>query len=147
MGRLIALGPGFATLLATLVVVFAGSAGAIPGGIFDDEDDTTPTSGAIDFRDVNFGNFLTECPQAGLRGGTPRPLDRRARDEVEQRSNGGSNDRVNQDYSCLPQDETSLDQNPVNGSNIVGGANDYRLGWGTSGFYASTNNGNDWYDG
>ena len=31
--------------------------------------------------------------------------------------------------------------------NIVGGANDYRLGWGTSGFYASTDNGEHWYDG
>jgi len=29
----------------------------------------------------------------------------------------------------------------------VAGANDYRLGWGTSGFYSTTDNGNHWYDG
>src|SRR5690348_14514504 len=101
MRRLLAVLPPLAALLATLSVIFAGSAGAIPGGLFDDEDDTTSTSGAIEFRDVNFGNFLTECPQAGLRGRSNQPLDRRARDQVEQRSNGGSNVRVNQDYSCM----------------------------------------------
>jgi hypothetical protein len=47
----------------------------------------------------------------------------------------------------MPQDETALDINPNDKSNVLGGANDYRLGWGTSGFYASTDNGNHWYDG
>jgi hypothetical protein len=47
----------------------------------------------------------------------------------------------------MPQDETTIDQNPNDPSNLVAGANDYRLGWGTSGFYASTDGGNHWYDG
>ena len=54
---------------------------------------------------------------------------------------------LNQDYSCIPQDETSIDDQPGDAANIVAGANDYRLGWGTSGFYATTDNGNNWYDG
>jgi hypothetical protein len=62
-------------------------------------------------------------------------------------SDQGSNVRANQDYACMPQDETALDLNPQNKQNVVGGANDYRLGWGTSGFYASTDNGRHWYDG
>jgi hypothetical protein len=47
----------------------------------------------------------------------------------------------------MPQDETSIDTNPTDTSNMVAGANDYRLGWGTSGFYATTNGGRTWYDG
>ena len=68
-------------------------------------------------------------------------------DRVEKISNGGDDIRMNQDYSCFPQDEMSISVNPLDASNVVGGANDYRLGWGSSGFYSSTNNGNDWYDG
>ena len=41
----------------------------------------------------------------------------------------------------MPQDETTIDQNPNYPGNYVAGANDYRLGWGTSGFYSSTDNG------
>jgi hypothetical protein len=146
MKRLVTALLGLGALFA-LVIAFTGTASAIDGGIFGGEDTVAP-SGTVDFKDVNFGNFLTECPQAGLRGqGTARPLDRRAKDGVEQRSNTGSNVRVNQDYSCFPQDETAIDQNPAVARNMVGGANDYRLGWGTSGFYATTDNGNSWYDG
>jgi len=104
-------------------------------------------SGTTDFKGLTFGNALTECPQAGLRDTTPRPLDLRAKDAVERKSEGGGDIRANQDYSCFPQDETSLDVNPKHPENIVGGANDYRLGWGTSGFYATTDGGKHWYDG
>ncbi len=45
---------------------------------------------------------------------------------------------LNQDYTCLPQDEMSIFVNPLDTRNIVGGANDYRLGWGSSGFYSTT---------
>ena len=41
----------------------------------------------------------------------------------------------------MPQDETAIDQNPNVEGNYVAGANDYRLGWGTSGFYSTTDNG------
>ena len=41
----------------------------------------------------------------------PKPLDRRTIDDVEKASSG-SDTRLNQDYSCLPQDETCLDVNP-----------------------------------
>lgn len=112
-----------------------------------DDDETTALSGPLDMRDAVSGTNLTECPQAGLRGKQPHPLDQRTTDDVERIANTGSNVRVNQDYSCQPQDETAIDQNPLNQSNYVAGANDYRLGWGTSGFYATTDNGNSWYDG
>ena len=133
-------------------MTFAGGAGALldPGAAFtgDDEDAITP-DGTAELRDVAVGNFLTECPQAGLRakGDTAQPLDRRQVDAVEKISNQSGNIRANQDYTCMPQDETSLDVNPTNSSNIVGGANDYRLGTGSSGFYATTDGGKHWYDG
>ena len=132
--------------LAAIVLLLTGTAGAIPDTFFDDEG-TTAESGAVQMRDVNFGNFLTECPQAGIRDRNPKPLDKRQIDQVEHISQGGDDQRANQDYSCMPQDETSLDMNPLDQRNVVGGANDYRLGWGTSGFYASTDNGQTWYDG
>jgi hypothetical protein len=110
-------------------------------------DEGNDVSGTTEFKGMTFGNALTECPQAGLRDTNPHPLDLRQKDAVEKKSEGGGDNRVNQDYSCFPQDETSLDVNPVHPQNIVGGANDYRLGWGTSGFYASTDNGKHWYDG
>jgi len=102
----------------------------------------------MDFRDVDVGNALTECPQAGSPiDKQPKPLDQRTIDKVEQLSNGGDDNKTNQDYACFPQDETSIAVNPTNPKNAVGGANDYRLGWGTSGFYATTDGGNHWYDG
>lgn len=110
-------------------------------------DDNQNLSGPAEFKDVTFGNGLTECPQAGLRDTKPKPLDRRQKDDVEKKSEEGGDVRANQDYSCFPQNETAIDVNPTNERNVVGGANDYRLGWGSSGFYASTDNGEHWYDG
>jgi hypothetical protein len=138
-----------ALLAAVGFMAFTGSAGALldPGAAFlEDDEDATVQDGTAELRDVAVGNFLTECPQAGLRSDA-RPLDRRTIDDVEKASGQGSNTRVNQDYSCLPQDETSLDVNPRRQDNIVGGANDYRLGTGSSGFYATTDRGRHWYDG
>jgi hypothetical protein len=109
-------------------------------------------TGTAEHRDENFGTGLTECPQAGLEGTRPQPLDRRAPDQVERiarsaRPVAGRDKRMNQDFACGPQDEVSIGVNPRNQRNLVGGANDYRLGWGTSGFYASTDGGDSWYDG
>ena len=106
-------------------------------------------SGAASMRDENFGTGITECPQAGIKGiGQPKPLDEpRNDDKVEQISNTGDEQRMNVEYSCGPQDETSIDVSPINPRNAVGGANDYRLGFGTSGFYSTTDNGNSWYTG
>ena len=137
---------GLFLMLCAFFVFWAGAASGVPDPPFADDEDTTPTSGVYDFSRSG-GTNLTECPQAGLRGDNPKPLDHHAQDSTEQKSNGGDDTRVNQDYSCMPQDETSLDVNPQATRNIVGGANDYRLGWGTSGFYASTDNGKTWYDG
>ena len=116
---------------------------------FDLEEQVAPMSGAAEFRDVNFGTGVTECPQAGIKPEhQPRPLDdQRNDDRAEQVSQTGDEQRMNFEYSCFPQDETSIDVNPLNPRNAVGGANDYRLGWGTSGFYATTDNGNNWYGG
>jgi len=84
-------------------------------------------SGIRDFSTL--GNYITECPQAGLPNnrsdphgqdasynGQPRPLDQRQVDAIEQASQQSRNVRVNQDYSCFPQDETSLSINPCSGA-------------------------------
>jgi hypothetical protein len=98
--------------------------------------------------DVHFGVGISECPHAGEPSDkNPKPLDRRQPDKVEQLSNGGDDVKVNQDYACMPQNETSIAVNPLNAKNVVAGQNDYRLGWGSTGFDASTDNGNHWYDG
>src|SRR4051812_13254045 len=102
-------------------------------------------SGIWDFRTTNFGTGLTECPQAGIPRDWPRPLDGRDKDMIERISEGGDDIRVNLDYSCFAQDETSIAINPLNPNNVVGGANDYRLGWGNSGFYATSDLGHSWY--
>jgi hypothetical protein len=114
----------------------------------DDEDEGPALSGAVDFRDMNLGTGITECPQAGdPLDRQPKPLDLRTKDKVEQLSNGGNDVRTNQDFSCFPQDETAVHVNPTKPSNATAGANDYRLGWGTSGFYSTSDNGKHWYDG
>ena len=135
------------TAILAFLVLWVGSASAISDPPFAADEDTTPTSGTYDMKDQSGTTNVTECPQAGLRGASSNPLDKRSKDDTEKKSEGGGDVRVNQDFSCFPQDETSLDQNPNAGRNIVAGANDYRLGWGTSGFYSSTDNGNHWYDG
>jgi hypothetical protein len=139
---------GMLSVLCALFLFSVASASAIPDPPFGDDDDAPITlSGPLDFRDAVSGTNLTECPQAGMRDKNPHPLDKRAKDDVEKISDQGNDVRANQDYSCQPQDETAIDQNPQNQRNYIGGANDYRLGWGTSGFYATTDNGNTWYDG
>jgi hypothetical protein len=59
----------------------------------------------------------------------------------------GHNIQVNQDFSDFPQDETNIAVNPTDEKNLVGGANDYRLGYGLSGFYTSFDGGKSWIDG
>jgi hypothetical protein len=144
----------FATVLVALgvmsaAVVFLTGPAAANQELFFGGDDNEPAvvSGAIDFKDVSYGSTITECPQAGKIDEQPKPLDRRDKDEAEKKSSGGNDIRMNQDYACMPQDETTIDQNPNEPKNVVGGANDYRLGWGTSGFYSSTDSGKHWYDG
>jgi len=139
---------GMVALVCAFLALGVGSARAIEDPPFaDDDNGTEALSGPLDFRDASAGTNLTECPQAGMRDKNPHPLDSRVKDQVERIGDTGNDVRANQDYSCQPQDETSIDQNPLNQRNYVGGANDYRLGWGTSGFYATTDNGNTWYDG
>ena len=97
-------------------------------------------------RDVNLGTRITECPQAGNTNPN-KPLDLRQIDDVEQVSRRGDDRRSNADYSCFPQNEVSVDVNPTNSRNFVIGANDYRLGTGSSGFHWTTNSGRTFYDG
>jgi hypothetical protein len=104
-------------------------------------------SGSFEFRDVELGTRITECPQAGLRDPRTRPLDHREIDTVERLSSRGDDIRANQDFSCLPQDETSVAFSPRFPNNLLLGANDYRLGTGSSGFYSSSNGGDGFYDG
>lgn len=103
-------------------------------------------SGFYEFGVQTLGTAITECPQAGMPGGEPTPLDRRSRDQVEQLSRRGDDRRANDDFSCFPQDEVSVDTNPVVKGNFVVGANDYRLGTGSSGVYATTDNGRSFYN-
>jgi len=91
--------------LLTFFVLFAGSATAIQDPPFADDEDTTALSGPLDMRGASAGTNLTECPQAGLRSQSARPDDHRALDSTEQKSNAGDDIRVNQDYSCMTQDE------------------------------------------
>src|ERR1700682_1534934 len=132
------------TAVAGFVLSGGGSAYAYPG-LFED-DESTVMSGALDMRDVSAGTTLTECPQAGLTGNGAQPLNSHQQDNAERKSTG-SDRRLNQDFSCMPQDETVVDQNPKASGNYIAGANDYRLGWGTSGFYSTTDKGAHWYDG
>src|SRR5512134_2929084 len=87
-------------------------------------------SGIYDFEEAASGTGLTECPQAGFPPEQPKPLDLRQQDQVEKVSNGGDDRRTNSEFSCLPQNETSIAVNPKNPRNIVAGANDYRNGTG-----------------
>jgi hypothetical protein len=134
--------------LAGLLVFWVSPAGADIGGsprALKIEQVATP-SGAYEFKDVVLGTNITECPQAGMNT-EPTPLDRRVKDEVEKKSDHGGDTRANTEYSCFPQNETTIDVNPTSGKNILSGANDYRLGWASSGFYASSDGGEHWYDG
>jgi hypothetical protein len=137
----------FGTVVVCLAMWGPGASANLELFQGDDNDEPAVVSGAIDFKDVSYGTTITECPQSGKIDEQPKPLDRREKDEAEKKTAGGNDRRTNQDYSCLPQDETAIDRNPNSPSNLVAGANDYRLGWGTSGFYSSTDNGEHWYDG
>jgi len=59
----------------------------------------------------------------------------------------GPNIRANQDTSGMPQNETWMAVNPLDMNNIVGGANDYRNGDATAGWYTSFDSGLTWTDG
>jgi hypothetical protein len=137
--RLVGVSILFAVLMA-MVVMWGGTATAINGG----KGAGAQVSGARDFGDETLGSNITECPQAGI---TDRSLRRTEPDAVEQLSERGDDIRLNQDYACMPQDEMSIAVNPVDTKNVFGGANDYRLGWGSSGFYVSTDRGHNWSDG
>jgi hypothetical protein len=151
-------------LLGTLVTIAVmGGAGTATGAEGDTATDqyekntpgqgrqqpTAAQSGIYDFKDFNFGTGITECPQARLKDLFGDPFDRRAKDSVEVYSDGGDDRRTNEEYTCFPQNETSIDTNPAHGmeKNIVSGINDYRLGTGSSGFAASNDNGQTWYSG
>jgi hypothetical protein len=144
-----------ALLAAAILIAIASAAGTDEATTKfeprEGEAETILESGALEFNGTEASaNALTQCPQAGLQGNQqqPRPLNwgNRRGDEIE-RISGGNDQRANQDFSCQPQNETSIDVNPRDPSNVVGGANDYRIGTGLSGFYSSTDTGNHWYDG
>ncbi len=126
--------------LTAMLVVWGGSAVATNG----DNSNRAQMSGAREYGDEELGSNITECPQAGI---DDNSLRRTERDAVERLSERGDDIRLNQDYACMPQDEMSIAVNPTDTDNVFGGANDYRLGWGSSGFYVSTDRGHDWNDG
>ena len=139
--------PVAALALGALIAVWAAAASAGPGDFINPRKlSSPPPSGAFDFRDLDYGHTITECPQAGLEGDPlhPQPLDRREKDKAEQLSQTGDDKRANTDYSCFPQNETSIAINPVNQKNYLSSQNDYRT-LSRQGFNASTNNGQSWY--
>lgn len=159
MNRRVVIGARLALIAGTLMLVSRADAGRRPAttatmseppALFSMQTDVEKgpyRSGIYDFKDLNLGTGLTECPQAGFEPEDLKPLDLRQIDKAEQVSDEGDDRRTNTEFSCFPQNETSIAVNPLYPRNLVGGANDYRLGWGTSGFYASTNNGKSWYTG
>src|SRR4051794_19568631 len=62
-----------------------------------DEKQGPEPSGVYDFRTLDIGTALTECPQAGIRRSQPKPLDQRDKDALERISEGGDDIRLNQD--------------------------------------------------
>ena len=103
----------------------------------------TPTAREFEqARGRNFGDYITECPQA-KHPHNQRPLDRRDVDRVEQLSNRGDDLRANYDFACVPQNETSIAVNPLDRSNMVSGANDYQGD--LNQFDATTTKGRQWY--
>ncbi len=62
-------------------------------------------------------------------------------------ANDGTNVRANQDSSGRNQNETTIAINPLDGDNLVGGANDARLGHWSAGYYVTHDGGATWTDG
>lgn len=58
----------------------------------------------------------------------------------------GSNVRLNQDATSLPQNEPFVVVDPTDQNRLVAGANDYRSGQGESGVYISADGGATWSD-
>jgi hypothetical protein len=135
---------GLLTAVAALLA-WGGVAGAGPSPRDAKVQQFATPSGPVAMADVTLGTNVTECPQAKMNT-EPDALNRIEADAVEQVSQGGNDVRANTEYSCFPQNETALDVNPTNARNIVGGANDYRLGGSFDGVYATTDGGNRWYD-
>jgi len=75
----------------------------------------------------------------------PKELRRREVDRVEQLSDHGDDRRTNLEYSCFPQNETSVAINPRNFNNLLTTQNDYRT-LSRQGFGASVDGGETWYD-
>jgi hypothetical protein len=132
-----------------VLVVWAGSA----AGGWEDSPRTAKIeafgapSGAVEHREAPppTGTNITECPQAGMNT-EPDPLSLIEKDQVWRLSERGNDTRANTEYSCFPQNETTIAVNPTDPHNVIGGQNDYRLGGSFSGVDATTDNGNHWYD-
>lgn len=154
---------GILLALGVVMGLLSGTgASAQPNLAFRPDAKMPPVSGVVEYRTAGDdvpaedegvtalqapeeGPRAASCPQAGLEDTAPQPLGDVA-DRVERISARGDDIRVNQDYSCFPQNETSIAVNPTDPDNLLGGANDYRLGFGSSGVYTTTDAGDSWYD-
>jgi hypothetical protein len=144
--RLISVSIGLLALMALFATL--GTAATDRGKLVNPRKAVTPESqlgGHFAYGDQDYGTTITECPQAGLAGkDREHPLDRRKKDRVEQLSEGGDDVRANTDYSCFPQNETSIAINPRVRRNVLSSQNDYRT-LSRQGFNASTDNANSFY--
>src|SRR4029453_16917838 len=105
-------------------------------------------SGPVQFRRAAAspsGTNITECPQAGMNT-EPEPLSLIEPDQVWRERDRGDDTRAKTEFSCLPQNETTIAVNPTNPRNVIGAQNDYRLGGSFSGVDATTDAGHHWFD-
>jgi hypothetical protein len=137
--------PGALLVLAGLLVLWTSAAAGAPGDIVHPRAPAGPAiSGAYEYGEQFAGTRITECPQAGM-AVEPRELRQRVIDRVEQISDDGDDRRTNLEYSCFPQNETSVAINPRNTRNLLTTQNDYRT-LSRQGFGASVDGGKTWYD-
>ncbi len=142
----------FLTLIAlttatSAFLMLGGTAAGAPGDLFFKGPlavPSPPATGSFMYGDQFTGTRITECPQAGMRV-EPKELRRREVDRVEQLSDHGDDVRTNLEYSCFPQNETSVAINPRNYRNVLTSQNDYRT-LSRQGFGASVDGGETFYD-
>ena len=137
-----------ASLTVLLSLLFSAPASGIPSGTikrFGVTNTSAEISGAVEYGTEEGSTSITECPQAGMKV-EPQELRRREIDQVEQLSGRGDDVRTNLEYSCNPQNETSVAINPTNFKNVLTTQNDYRT-FSRQGFGSSVDGGKTYYDG
>jgi len=95
------------------------------------------------------GNALTECPAGGRADRQAAETARTSAPRTRSSSSrtAADDNKTNQDYAWFPRRRNVHCGESHEPAECDRGRDDYRLGFGTSGFYATTDNGTHWYDG